>query len=154
MGCRRDEADLSKPPSGEPRLCCTTVARLSLRATCTKTSTSHDRVVRPQERAPVPVMAHRVASPCRMASSSGRLASNHQSCDRRRPIGRGCGLFSLFRAYSRRGHFADDERSPGPAPQKDSCISTRFNRPDRDDHPRPLALDRGPPMAPGSHAKP
>lgn len=49
-----------------------------------------------------------------------------QSCDRRRPLARGCGLFSPLRAFSRRGHFAHDERSPGPAPQKDSCISTRF----------------------------
>lgn len=49
-----------------------------------------------------------------------------QSCDPRRPIARGSGLFSFFRAYSRRGHSADDERSPGRDPQKVLCISTRF----------------------------
>lgn len=99
-------------------------ARLSLRATGTRCN---------QPRSPRPASTtdpySRDGTSCCIPWQDGILLHGEvgeQSGDRRRPMARGCGLFSLFRAYSRRGHFADDERSPGAAPQKDSCISTRF----------------------------
>lgn len=98
--------------------------RLSLRATGT-------RYNQPRSRRPASAAGYcsRDGTSCCILRQDGILLYGEvgqQSGDRRRPIARGCGLFSLFRAYSRRGHFADDERSPGAAPQKDSCISTRF----------------------------
>lgn len=127
-------------------------ARLSLRATGTKQQPATTVSFRPQQHAPIPVMARRVALACRLASSStGRLASNHATVAGPSPE---VAVYSLPFGRSLGADILRMMRDLQVQLRKSFVHLHKVHRPDRDDHSRPLALDHGTPMAPGSHAKP